>query len=54
MSDIITLLEIFGGAGAVMLAVGGCMWKCFQRNDYELTEGFWDRNIPQKTLSNIT
>lgn len=52
MSDITTLLEIFGGTGAVILAVGTCMWKCFQRNDYELKEGFWDRNVPQKTLSN--
>ena len=52
MSDITTLLEIFGGTGAVMLAVGGCMWKCFQRHHYELKEGFWDRNVPQKTLTN--
>lgn len=52
MSDITTLLEIFGGTGAVMLALGTCMWKCFQRNHYELKEGFWDGNVPQKTLPN--
>lgn len=32
------LFEIFGGVGAVILGVGGCMWKCLRsyefKNDY--------------------
>jgi len=52
MSDITTLLEIFGGTGAVMLAVGTCMWKCFQKYECKFEEGVWDKNIASQTLQN--
>ena len=28
-------LEIFGGAGAVIIAVGGCLWKCLRSYEFK-------------------
>lgn len=28
-------LEIFGGAGAVILGIGGCIWKCFRSYEFK-------------------
>ncbi len=52
MSDLITLLEIFGGTGAVLLGMAGCIWKCFQKHEYTFKEGFLDKNIASRTLPN--
>lgn len=46
MSD---LLSIFGGTGAVLLAVGGCIWKYIQR--YEKTFVKEPSNINKPTIA---
>ena len=30
-----TFFEIFGGIGAVILGVGGCMWKCYRSYEFK-------------------
>ncbi|RZD41215.1 MAG: hypothetical protein CXT73_05345 [Methanobacteriota archaeon] len=52
MSELITLLEIFGGTGAVLLGMTGCIWRCYQKYHYEIKEGVWDKNIASQTLQN--
>ena len=56
MSDLVTLLEIFGGTGAVLLGIAGCMFRCYKKYDYGFVDGFWDKNIAPKhygTIGNI-
>ena len=52
MSELVTLLEIFGGTGAVLLGMAGCMFRCYKKYDYELEDGCWDKNIAPQTLWN--
>lgn len=52
MSDLVTLLEIFGGTGAVLLGIAGCMFRCYKKYDYGFVDGFWDKNIAPQTLQN--
>ena len=32
--NLTTILEIFGGSGVVLLSIGGCIWKFFQKYDF--------------------
>ena len=51
MPDVNSLLEIFGGTGAALLGISGCIWKFYQTNDVEF---HWFRpsikNEPTNTL----
>ncbi len=49
MSD---LIGIFGGTGAVLLAIGGCFWKCFQSYDVDYEWEPSNSNKPIETLNN--
>ena len=33
--SVITFFEIFGGIGAVIISVGGCIWKCYRRYEFK-------------------
>lgn len=52
MSELVTLLEIFGGMGVSLLGIAGCIWRCYNKYDYEVIDGFWDKNIAPQTLWN--
>ena len=52
MSDLVTLLEIFGGTGAVLIGIAGFMYRCYTKYDYEIEDGYWDKNIAPQTLQN--
>ena len=51
MYDLISILEIFGGTGAVLLGISGCIWKCIQT--YDIKFHWWSPsmiNEPTQTL----
>ena len=50
MSDSLSLIEIFGGGGAILLGIGGCLWKCYQGYEFNYEWGFFSKNIPTHTL----
>ena len=50
MTDSLSLLEIFGGSGAILLGVGGCIWKYCQGYEFNYHWGFFSKNIPTNTL----
>jgi hypothetical protein len=50
MTDSLSLLEIFGGSGAILLGVGGCIWKYCQGYEFSYHWGFFSKNIPTNTL----
>ena len=32
--ELTTILEIFGGTGVIILSISGCIWKCFQKYNF--------------------
>ena len=52
MSELVTLLEIFGGMGVSLLGIAGCILRCYKKYDYDIEDGFWDKNIASQTLWN--
>jgi hypothetical protein len=50
MANSLSLLEIFGGSSAILLGVGGCIWKYCQGYEFSYHWGFFSKNIPTNTL----
>ena len=44
------LFALFGGTGAVLLAIGGCMWNCLRSYEYDIIWEPSNLNKPTKTL----
>lgn len=45
------LLGIFGGTGAVLIAIGSCVWGILKKYSFEYVKGMAIRNVPTETLS---
>ena len=52
MSQVMQLVEIFGGTGAVLLGVMGCIWKIMTTYEFKIIENEYFDNKPIKTLWN--
>ena len=52
MSQVIQLVEIFGGTGAVLVGIIGCVWKIVTTYDFKIIENEYFDNKPIKTLWN--
>ena len=44
------LFALFGGTGAVLLAISGCMWKCLQSYEYDIV---WEPSNLNKSTQHI-
>ena len=48
--SVTTFFEIFGGIGAIILGVGGCMWKCYRSYEFKCNYIEDDEVVPISVL----